>query len=147
MILHLISIKSTIFWCSGVWWPFLAIIGLSSLCWPWMNFLRKDQPLVIKIKQNWAVSSNQNQREKNWQNAPLCSILKIEPDIFTKKSPTLYLSIVIDGSTEAVVSDTALIGFCCCCSSSASNSASKSGITKLWWLHLWRYFQFQVNSN
>ena len=53
------------------------------------------------------------------------------PDDFTKKLPTLYLSIVIDGSTEAVVSATALIGFCFCCSSSASNSASKSGPTKL----------------
>ena len=43
----------------------------------------------------------------------------------------MYLSIEIDVSTEAVVSATALIGFCFCCSSSASNSASKSGLTKL----------------
>ena len=32
MILHWKSMKSMIFWCSGLWWPFLAFIGLFGLC-------------------------------------------------------------------------------------------------------------------
>jgi hypothetical protein len=28
------------------------VLAFDGLFWPWMNFLRKDQPLVIKIKQN-----------------------------------------------------------------------------------------------
>ena len=40
-------------------WPFMAFLAFIGLCWPWMNFLSKDQPFVIKVRQNWAVSNNQ----------------------------------------------------------------------------------------
>jgi hypothetical protein len=39
----------------GLFWPLMAFFGLHWpfwSFWPWMNFLSKDQPLVIKIKQD-----------------------------------------------------------------------------------------------
>ena len=36
----------------GLHWPFWPL-------WPWMIFLSKNWPLLIKIKHNWSVSNNQ----------------------------------------------------------------------------------------
>ena len=51
----------------------MAFIGLFGLCWPWMNFLSKDQPLVVKIKQNWAFSNNQISKPITKSKSPIYS--------------------------------------------------------------------------
>ena len=70
MILHWISIKSMIFWSSGLWWSFLAFIGHFGLGW---IFFTKDQPLVIKSKQNRAASYNQMSKANSESKSPIYS--------------------------------------------------------------------------
>ena len=56
----------------GIHWPFWSF-------WPWMNFLSKDQSLVIKIKQNWAVSNNQMSKPNFESKLPIYSTVFIAP--------------------------------------------------------------------
>ena len=45
--------------CWDIGMSIFAFIVLFGFCWPWMIFLSKDRPLVIKIKQNWVACNNQ----------------------------------------------------------------------------------------
>ena len=58
----------------GLHWPFWSF-------WPWMNFLSKDQPLVMKIKQNWAVFYNQMSKPNYESKLPIYStVIKRPPN-------------------------------------------------------------------
>ena len=71
-------------WSSGLWWPLMAFDGLHWPFWPWMNFLSKDQPLVIKSKQNWAVSNNQMSKPNSESKSPIYSTVGGWTTIFVK---------------------------------------------------------------
>ena len=49
-------------------WPLMAFFGLY-----WMIFLRKDQPSMISIKQNWGVSINQMSKPISESKSPIYS--------------------------------------------------------------------------
>ena len=54
----------------GLHWPFWSF-------WPWMNFLSKYQPLVMKIKQKRAVSYNQMSKPNSESKSPIYSTVTL----------------------------------------------------------------------
>ena len=62
MMLHWILMIIGIFWCSGLWRPFLPFLPLLAffgLCWPWMNFFKQRPAFGDKNQTNWAILNNQ----------------------------------------------------------------------------------------
>ena len=49
-------------WSYGLCWTLLAFFGLHWPfwpLWPWINFLSKNWPFLVKIRHNWPVCNNQ----------------------------------------------------------------------------------------
>ena len=80
-------------------WPLMAFFGLHWpfwSFWPWMNFLSKDQPLVIKIKQNWAVSNHQMSKPNCESKSPIYSTVLRQSVKYWEQRETGLLKFIAD---------------------------------------------------